>query len=175
MAVIIFDYHGLVAIKEEISPPIRNVIHDNNFGKITEFNLTIDKLGIYVPVIPNVSGKDKKIYDQALNDGVAHYENTAVPNSGSNIVIFGHSSTILGIGKYAKVFATLNQLNIGDEIKIDFNQKEYKYSVSEKKIIAAADSSVILPTEREQLTLLTCWPVGTAEKRLTIIAKPTRK
>jgi sortase A len=167
----IFEYSGLF-IKKETEPPVRDITHDKNFGQITEYNLTIEKLGINVPIIPNVDGKDKEIYNNALNNGVAHYKNTALPHSGSNIVIFGHSSTVLGIGKYAKVFAYLNQLNIGDEIKINFNQKEYKYLVSEKEIIVADDLSVILPTEREQLTLLTCWPIGTAEKRLAIIARP---
>ncbi|MDD3086424.1 MAG: sortase, partial [Patescibacteria group bacterium] len=65
-------------------------------------------------------------------------------------------------------------LEIDDEIKINFNQQEYKYKVSEKKIIPADDLSVLLPTEREILTLLTCWPVGTADKRLIVIAKPEK-
>ena len=172
IATIVFNGSILSSRKNKIEPPKRDIIHNENLDQITEFNLTIEKLGINAPVIPNVDGKDKKSYDEALNDGVAHYKNTALPNSGSNIVIFGHSSTVLGIGKYAKVFATLDQLNVDDEIKINFNQKEYKYLVSEKKIIAAIDTSVILPTEREELTLLTCWPIGTAEKRLAIVAKP---
>lgn len=170
----IFDYKDIFNISNEINPPKRNIIHDENLDQVTEFNLTIEKLGINVPVIANVDGKDKEIYNNALNNGVAHYKNTALPNSGSNIVIFGHSSTILGIGKYAKVFAVLDHLVVGDEIKINFNQKEYKYSVSEKKIVVADDLSIILPTEREELTLLTCWPIGTADKRLVIIAKPNK-
>jgi LPXTG-site transpeptidase (sortase) family protein len=171
-AIIIFDAGFLSLENSKIDPPLRNIVHDEKFDQITEFNLTIEKLEINVPIIPDVDGKDKKIYIEALNEGVAHYKNTALPHSGSNIVIFGHSSTVLGAGKYAKIFAALNKIDIGDEIKINFNQKEYKYLVSEKKIIAADDVSVILPTEREQLTLLTCWPVGTAEKRIAVIAKP---
>lgn len=168
-----FDF-GLPFVEERINPPERKIYHDDNAGKITEFNLIIEKLAIDVPIIANVDGRDKNVYNQALNDGVAHYKNTALPNSGSNIVIFGHSSTLLGAGEYSKVFAALNDLNTGDEIKINFNQQEYKYKVSEKKIIPADDLSVLLPTEREMLTLLTCWPVGTADKRLVVIAKPEK-
>ena len=167
---IIYDF-GLPLSEKKVDPPKRDIFHEDP-GKITEFNLTIEKLKINVPVVPNVDGKNEEIYNDALNSGVAHYKNTALPNSGSNIVIFGHSSTILGIGKYAKIFATLNKINIGDEIKINFNQKEYKYLVSEKKIVIADDLSVIMPTQREELTLLTCWPVSTAENRLVVIAKP---
>lgn len=168
-----FDF-GLPFVEERINPPERKIYHDDNAGKITEFNLIIEKLAIDVPIIANVDGRDKNVYNQALNDGVAHYKNTALPNSGSNIVIFGHSSTFLGAGEYSKVFAALNDLNTDDEIKINFNRQEYKYKVSEKKIIPADDLSVLLPTEREMLTLLTCWPVGTADKRLVVIAKPEK-
>lgn len=171
---IILNFRVLFPQNSTIDPPKRNIVHDENFGKVTEFNLAIDKLGINVPIIPDVDGKDKEIYNEALKGGVAHYKNTALPHSGSNIVIFGHSSTVLGVGKYAKVFATLNELNIGDEIKINLNQKEFKYLVNEKKVITATDTSVILPSEREELTLLTCWPIGTEEKRLAIIAKPEK-
>jgi len=173
-AIVVFGSGILSSGESKINPPTRNITHNEDLGKITEFNLTIDKLGINVPVTPNVDGNDQKLYDKALNNGVTHYKNTALLGSGSNIVIFGHSSTVWGIGKYAKVFASLDQLNVGDEIKINFNQKEYKYLVNEKKIIAADDLSVILPTEREELTLLTCWPVGTAQKRLAVIARPEK-
>lgn len=167
----IIDY-GAIFNSTEISSPERDIVHDENLGQISEFSLIIEKLDINIPVVPNVDGKDKRIYTEALEKGVAHYKNTALPNSGSNIVIFGHSSSAMGLGEYHKIFAGLNRLELGDEIKINFNQKEYKYLVSEKIFIDADDTSVILPTERERLTLLTCWPVGTAEERLAIIAKP---
>ena len=170
-AFVIYDYGSLFRQKKT-APPTRNIVHEDKFGKIEQFNLTIEKLGINVPIIPNVDGTNKEVYNDALKNGVAHYKNTALPNSGSNIVIFGHSSTASGVGEYADIFATLNKLKEGDEIIINFNQKQHVYTVSEKIIIAPDDISVILPTEREELTLLTCWPVGTIEKRLAVIAKP---
>lgn len=171
LILIVYDF-GLPLIERKIDPPKRDISHEDDPGKITEFSLVIEKLGINVPVVPNVDGKKEEIYNDALNSGVAHYQNTALPNSGSNIVIFGHSSTILGIGKYASIFAGLNNLEQGDELKLNFNQKEYLYLVSGKEIIAADDFSQILPTERERLTLFTCWPVGTADMRLVIVAAP---
>lgn len=177
VAILVFCDFGTLVIdnhnsKSTINPPVRNIVHDENLNQITEFNLTIEKLGVNAPISPNIDGQDKNIYDDVLDNGLAHYKNTALPNSGSNIVIFGHSSTVLGIGKYSKIFAPLGKLKPGDEIKINFNQKEYKYVVTEKKIVTADDTSILLPTEREQLTLFTCWPVGTASKRLVVIAKP---
>lgn len=149
------------------------IASDEGLGEITEFSIEIHKLGIEVPVIPNVDGKDEGMYNKALEEGVAHYLNTALPDSGSNIVIFGHSSTILGKGEYSEVFAGLNDLKVGDRVTLSLNNTSYPYNVTEKKIVAANDTSVLSGTEDEQLTLLTCWPVGTDAKRLVVIAKPS--
>ena len=92
---------------------------DEDPGKIAQFELSIPKLGITAPVIPNVPGNSREVYNQTLASGVAHYKGTALPNSGSNILIFGHSSSILGTGKYDKIFAKLNNLVINDEITIN--------------------------------------------------------
>lgn len=149
-----------------------NILPENTEPAIYQWELKIPKISVSVPVVPNVDGANQKAYDQALNGGVAHFKGTALPDSGSNIFIFGHSSSVLGTGKYDKVFASLNKLANGDEVSLLFNGKEYRYTVFEKKTIAANDTSVLAPTQKEQLTLMTCWPVGTADKRLVIKASP---
>lgn len=168
----LLDFENQIEMNKSINPPVKEIVHAPQNDEIMDFNLKIEKINLDVPIIPNVDGRDKNIYNQALDNGVAHYKNTALPNSGSNIVIFGHSSTILGIGKYSRIFSRLNDLVIGEEIILSLNSKEYRYSIREKKIISASDSSVLIATDREQLTLITCWPVGTAQKRLVVIANP---
>lgn len=143
---------------EEIDPAIR------------EFGLKIDKLGILAPVILNVDGSDKKIYLEELKRGVAHFENTALPGEGSNVFIFGHSSTAVGIGPYSKIFARLGELEKEDKIIVFYKDEKYTYSVFEKIVVEKTELSVLEPTEEEQLTLMTCWPIGTSEKRLIIKA-----
>lgn len=141
--------------------------------KIKEFGLQIDKLGILVPVIRDVNGKDKEGYNRSLQEGVAHYKGTALPDKGENIFIFGHSSSDVIPGELGKIFAKINDLEKGDEIKVYFQDKEFLYSVSEKDIVKATDTSVLDKTGEEILTLMTCWPIGTKDKRLIIRA--TRK
>lgn len=142
-----------------------------DFAKVTQFDLSIAKLGLSVAVTPNVDGLSSDIYTQALKSGVAHYKGTAMPASGSNVVIFGHSSGNPKI-PFSKVFAKLNNLKINDQITIKFNGKSYTYAVASKKVVAANDFSVAEPTEIEQLTLLTCWPIGTDKSRLVVVANP---
>lgn len=139
---------------------------------VSEFKLLIPKLGINVNVIPEVDGASNNVYIEALKSGVAHYKGTAMPASGSNVLIFGHSSGLYGYGPYQTIFAKLNNLTAGDKIQIIYNGKTYEYAVSSKKVVAATDVSVADPTEREQLTLMTCWPIGSNKQRLVVFAKP---
>ena len=46
-----------------------------------------------------------------------------------------------------------------------------QHSIDRKKIIGGDDTSVLLPTQNEQLTLMTCWPIGASDKRMVIVAK----
>lgn len=140
--------------------------------KIKEFGLKIDKLNILAPVIKDVDGNDKTAYNKALINGVAHFKGTALPGEKGNIFIFGHSSAEINKGDYTKIFAPLNDLGEGDEIIVFYKNNELKYKVEEKKIVAATDLSVLKKTKTETLTLMTCWPVGTKDKRLVIRATP---
>lgn len=141
---------------------------DQKDFNIKNFGIKIEKIGIVAPIIANVDGATKDIYNKKLKNGVAHLKGSSFPGQGGNIFIFGHSSSNIGEGLYSKIFARLGKLEKGDKIIIFYKNKEYIYSVFEKKIVEKTDISVIESTKEEQLTLMTCWPVGTAEKRLII-------
>ena len=139
--------------------------------KIMEFGLEIDKLNILVPIIKNVDGNNKSSYNKALQNGVAHYKNTALPGEKGNVFIFGHSSANVK-GDYSETFASLNDLEENDEIIVYYESNEHKYKVKEKKIVEATDLSVLDKGKEENLTLMTCWPIRTKEKRLVVVAVP---
>lgn len=139
----------------------------------TEFYLKIPKINIETPIVADVDGADKDAYFKALENGVSHMKNTAKPGEGSNIFIFGHSSFYENLpGNFKEIFKTLDQLSTGDEIIIWYNSKEYKYKVTETKVVLPEEVSVAKATPTEQLTLSTCYPVGTTQSRLIIIASP---
>ena len=108
----------------------------NTAAKITQFELIIPSLGLDIPVSPNVDAKNEGIYQEALKNGVAHYRGSALPDSGSNVLIFGHSSAVWGNSGYATIFENLNNLESGDNIEISFNGRSLAYQVTEKKIIS---------------------------------------
>lgn len=135
------------------------------------FSIAIPKISVVAPVIAKVDGADKDSYFKALENGVAQMKSTALPGGGSNIVIFGHSSFYKDKpGNYKETFKELDKLEIGDSVSIHYQGKDYEYLVASKKIIDSADVEVVKSTPAEQLTLLTCWPPGSTDKRYMIIA-----
>lgn len=142
-------------------------------ARYQDFHLEIPKLNINAPIIADVDGDNKDAYFKALENGVAHFAGTYKPGENGLIFIFGHSSFYAwSTGHYKEIFKNLNDLELEDEIIIWQNQKEYKYKVTEKKLVIPTDTSSLKPTNFEQLTLMTCWPPKKTEKRLIINAKP---
>lgn len=132
--------------------------------------LSIDKIDIDVPIVLNVDGKNKSYYLQSLEQGVAHMKDTALPGNKGNVFIFGHSSYYTG--DYREIFARLNEIETGDEIIIKSSTRDYKYKIYQKEIIAADQMDVLdQPQNKSIITLMTCWPLGTTEKRLIVVGE----
>lgn len=142
--------------------------------------LIIPKLGKNIPIVTTdpakLVGADWKTLEQAFQDdlqnGVIHYPGTADPGKTGNVFITGHSSYYLwDSGRYKDVFARLNQLAVGDEITIYYDQQKYHYTVREKREVKNDDINVLEQGDEKLLTLMTCSPVGTNFRRLVVVAE----
>lgn len=140
--------------------------------KSKDFGLVIERLKVNAPIAPQVDGTNESAYLAAVEKGVAHYQGTALPNAVGNVFIFGHSSYWKWRpGEYKTVFKELDQLQINDPIVVWYKNQQYEYKVIEKKIVAADDTSILSQETKEKLlTLMTCWPPGTVEKRYIVKA-----
>lgn len=139
----------------------------------TQFALVIDKLGASSVIVEGVDPYNGREYQRALKDGVAHAKGTGLPGQGGNIFLFAHSSAdLLTAERYNSVFYLMHHLVPGDPIKVWYQDQEYTYAVSDKRLVSPTDLSYLTSTApTETLTLMTCWPPGTTLKRLIIIAK----
>lgn len=137
------------------------------------YQLVVGKISVTAPLILDVSGTDEPSYLTALEHGVAQYAGTAHPGQTGNMVIFGHSSYYRNNpGEYKEIFRHLNQLAVGDPIRITRQgQTVFTYQVTGSRIVSADDLSVLRPTASAELTLLTCWPPGTTDKRYVVTAR----
>ncbi|MCX7996700.1 MAG: sortase [Patescibacteria group bacterium] len=137
-----------------------------------EYSLVIPKIGANARIVPNVNAGSEEAYQEALKRGIAHAAGTAFPGEGGHIFLFAHSTDyIWNIGSYNAVFYLLYKLEPGDEVNVFYRGKRHRYTVREKKIIEPSDVHYLTrKTERETLSLQTCWPPGTTLKRLIVHA-----
>lgn len=138
-----------------------------------QFAAVIPKINANSTVIANVDAGNEAIYSQALRQGVAHAAGTAYPGEIGNSFLFAHSSgNPWEISQYNSVFFLLKELIPGDEIYIFFNGKRYLYIVNQKIVVDPDQVQFLnIQTNFPQLTLQTCWPPGTALKRLLVLAR----
>lgn len=145
-----------------------------------QFQILIPKIGVNSRVIANVDAGSEKEYTEALKKGVAHAAGTNLPGEPNSqtksIFIFGHSTDgAWNISRYNALFYSLKDLVAGDDVTVWFWGREFKYKVTERKIVEATDTSFLAPqTEKDKLILQTCWPPGTAWKRLIVVAEPVQ-
>ena len=136
-----------------------------------ENTISIPKINVKAPVGYEPSIQETAI-QRALQDGVVHYGNTALPGTAGNVAIFGHSSNDWWEpGNYKFVFVLLDKLAPGDQITMDYQSKRYSYVVTETKVVEPTNVSVLNATSTPTLTLITCSPPGTSLKRLVVSAK----
>ncbi|MCK4635635.1 MAG: class E sortase [Candidatus Moranbacteria bacterium] len=137
--------------------------------------IKIKKIGIDAPVILSNDGSEDAL-QKDLEGGVVHYPKTAMPGQRGNTYIAGHSSNYSwSAGSYNFIFQNLNNLNVGDKITLTVTQKNgktfnYEYEVSEKLEVNDDDPRIFANTQLQVLTLTTCWPLGTNDRRLMIKA-----
>ena len=164
--------------KEEIRYQVNKTItkEENLTPPNKDFSIVIPKLGAVAPIIKNVDPYNKNVFLPALKKGVAHAKGTSFPNENGNVYLFAHSTdAFYNVGTYNAVFYLIGKLEENDEIKIYFNNIEYSYRVTEKKVVNASDSHYLIQKTNEKiLTLQTCYPPGTTLKRLVVIAKLDR-
>jgi sortase A len=149
-----------------VTAPITEVVPAAN-------TISIPKINVSVPVIYEPSTQEATI-QTALQNGVVHYGNTAVPGQNGNVAIFGHSSNDWWEpGNYKFVFVLLDKLSPGDKLTLDYQSKRYTYEVTGSKVVEPTDVGVLNPTATPTLTLITCTPPGTSLRRLVVTAKQT--
>jgi len=156
---------------------LKELLKKENVGVLIptdpNFSIVIPKIAANAPVVPNINAGDRDEYLKALQTGVAHAEGTAFPGEGGHIYMFAHSTDyVWNVGTYNAVFYLLYKLEIGDEINLFYKGQRFVYKVSGKEIIDPDQVDYITrKTDKEFLTLQTCWPPGTTLKRQMIFAE----
>lgn len=140
-----------------------------------EGRLVIPSIEVDAPIIWTQDEK-KDIINEDLEDGIIHYPGTAFPGMKGNTYLTGHSSYYFwSDSDYKEVLKDLDKLKAGDSIKVlltfkNGNKIENKYTVTTSKVVFPVDPVLFRDYEGYELTLVTCWPIGTNKKRLMVKA-----
>ncbi len=119
--------------------------------------LRIPKIHVEVAVL---EGTD----DLTLNRGVGHVAGTANPGEIGNIAIAGHRDGF---------FRGLKDVALGDTIEMSTKDRTETYIIDRITVVDPNDVSVLTPSRRPVLTLITCYPfyfIGSAPKRYIVQA-----
>ena len=135
-------------------------------NKITHYSLSIPKLKIKDAVV--------SIGSQEIKKTLIQYPGTALPGEYGNTVIFGHSvlPVFYNPKNYKTIFSTLPTLDKGDKIYIYFDGIEYVYEVEDYFEVGPENVAVLEQRFNQQvLSLITCVPPGTYQKRGVVKAR----
>lgn len=128
--------------------------------------LYVPKLWAKNKAVPILEG----IADRDLAKGIGHYPETALPNEEGNFSIAGHRAT------HGEPFAQFQLLAKGDEVVVETLAGKYTYELVGDIKVTPEDVWVIdprpaipvveaLPTDAKLITLTTCDPRWSSERR----------
>lgn len=154
----------------------QNIIVDPSIDtKVSaEPKIIIPKINVDAPVVYGAA-PDVQSQRKAMEKGVAHFAvsgASALPGQAGNVVLAGHSSNdAFAAGGYKFIFAQNEKLQKDDVIYLNYEGKRYTYKITGSEVVKPNEVSKIQTgTQKPMLTLVSCVPVGTADKRLLVYA-----
>ena len=148
-----------------------------NLNSTKAASVSIPKINVTVPIIFSQSTKD---FEKDLVKGAVHYPGTVLPGEMGNSYISAHSSALPWVkSPYKNIFARFGELKEGDSFVITATSnggKEFKlnYVIRHTGIYEANDQSQFINTAKSEVSLSTCWPIGTAKQRYVVRGELTQ-
>jgi len=158
------DFDNVNAL-EYISPEL--LAQYKNEGKF-QSRLNEMKTKLEVPSVNIAANIHDGESPHTMDLGPWHFPLSAGPGEKGNFVIIGHRFAELPPSK--NTFFNLDKIKVGDKIYI--NQKgdiNYTYTIIKTKVVEKTDRSVLSSDDAYRITLITCTPLWTSEKRLVVV------
>lgn len=161
-------------IKEKYSEEVLGYTSIEEYVQKHEIDLQdmiLEKLGAKLTIDSvNIEGKIHQGENSLTMDkGFWHFPISSFPGERGNTVIIGHRFMNLPPSK--DTFFNLDKVGLGDSIVVTHKEGSFTYNVVDIKEVSPNDISILKDTSDYRLTLITCTPLWTSEKRLVITAK----
>ena len=136
------------------------------------FRMLIPKISLAAVVVEGVGTEE-------LKKGPGHYPDcrrgfdrpfctdfdAAWPGEEERVILSGHRTT------YGAEFHRVDELDKGDEIRIEAPWGRFDYFVTRREIVSPSALSIVVPSGSAELVLTTCHPKFSAAQRLIVYAE----
>jgi sortase A len=120
--------------------------------------IQIPAIGVDAPVVQGDGWEQ-------LKKGVGQHIGTADPGQAGNLVVSAHNDI------FGELFRDLDRLQPGDEVQVSTSTREYLYRVTGVEIVEPTDVSVMNPTARPTITLISCYPYLVDSQRIVVFGE----
>jgi sortase A len=156
------DYTGdsqATAKKLSVSQPV-----------VSENRIYMPQINVDIPIV-EIQGDE----EAALDKGAVHRApSSGNPKDGGNYVLAAHRFT-LGITpaqtRAKSPFYHIDQMQVGDQVYVDYSGVRYAYKIAKKETVAATDVAIEDKTADPQLTVYSCGLSGSRDGREVLLAK----
>jgi sortase A len=104
---------------------------------------------------------------QELDKGIWRWPSGSTPDKGGNTILIGHRFTYTNP---RGVLYELNEVKLGDEVGIIWNNVTYDYEVSSINQVSPHQTSILNQSQQPEVTLYTCTPLVDPKYRLVVVA-----
>lgn len=137
-----------------------------------ENSIEIPAINLVTPLVL-AQNTDKQSMAEYLDQGATYYPGSVQPGQNGQMVVLGHSAPAGWPQiKHDWIFTKLQSLNVGDQIVLNFNNRQYTYTVKNKTVIAQGQEiSSPQNAQVNTLVLVSCWPPGKNYQRMAVEAE----
>ena len=155
------DAKNVEAVKKE-TQKIFNGLPQAEYD-ISPNRIIIPKIGVNAPIVESQNS------EYGLSLGAWHVPESSTPDRGANTVITGHRFKYLPPSNLT--FYLFHKLEIGDIASVIWAEEEYYYKIKQIKIVEPTEVSILEQTATPTLTMFTCHPIYSTDKRLVVVAE----
>lgn len=102
---------------------------------------------------------------EQLKRGVGQHIGSVDPGKTGNLILSAHNDI------YGEWFRDLDQLQPGDEIIIKTTTQVFTYRVTNTRIVEPTEVSVLEPTSKPTITLISCYPYLVDKQRIVVFGE----
>jgi LPXTG-site transpeptidase (sortase) family protein len=168
-----FTFNVGIRVKEKdskASDTIQGLVNDSKNSPAKEVGTSSNPTKMLI--IPSIDLSEEVyegISDITLNKGVWIKPNGALPSDlNGNVILSGHRFGYMSDAQ--RVFFHLDKVKVGDYVVVIWDGTDYTYRVEEVIEVLPEDIWVEDQSIGKRLTLYTCTPLWTSERRLVVRA-----